>query len=932
MEDEKKPKKRSPLDNYESEMKKDMFGQVVKKKAGDTPKKQEAQQKKKTPSNSSPLDTYESKMLQDKASTVVKTPDNNISIGQGYCSNESILNAYETEMLNQHVSNTLDPNRSGSKKPNKKKAPSDEWKIVIYEAGLKYIRALKENLYIDDKIIKLITSKKNISKIFNHLFIIFNEKRGRRTLGVFLLIFYGFYDSDNFEDLLNKLKEFSDMSYDRLSEYVKKLIDDFYEVTGQDLYLIWMEKAKTQELEKAQNFKELINNDVNIIPNERQTLVNNKMETPNINIPNFRVRVKNHFDYILSSIECTSNQKENISLKSTNILKEFISRAKNNEFTISSRADPKIIATSIVYTAIVSNENMPEINMTQVAKLGGIKSPRITYYYNIYFRELYPRITFDSTVYKLTPIKLIFSFYFFQLLLNRNIKFSNQIQIIKKDILNNTNLPKELDEVNVRELQEIAKNYPDVFTKYFSDMFNIVRYLMELATLYRIIGASIKILPIAKMFHKRGINLTQTVDGFHRSLTEIFDFLKEKNFKFFPKRVESTDTPKKERPEKQRQMKRIVGTRIKLYIINHIYNGKYFKKGREGCPKCLNKGLKTDITRIKGLEFHHPTEMREMQYTAENLYQLFINNQLNPYFLDDLIEAMQNEKVQLLCTNHHNLLHHEDYHDFKYLINWANIFSYPAEIIRLLIRVAVDNFHKTKDLTIDEKKGKRRNLRSKIKKKYVLEFFNGRYCPACGKFNTLDHLTAFHFSHIDQRNEDIDILRLFRDKSCSKIVKALVNEGGGFVCGNCHTVFHFDKYIPLLEEIFEDKAIINNIIEDYENVRDKYSPIYNASVGDPLKTSKAQYGKFQNYLMSIYAISNSGNDVTHSTLSEYMGLAIPSIFKFFKQNKKLVSKYIDINIGSSGWNGEETKYSLNADGEELIRVINHFRDYFSSIK
>ncbi len=253
MEDEKKPKKKSPLDDYESEMKKDMFGQVVKKKVGNTPKKQEAQQKKKTPSNSSPLDTYENKMLQDKASTVVKTPDINISIGQGYCSNESILNAYESEMLNQQASNILEANRSGRKKPKKKKAPSEEWKVVIYEAGLRYIRALKEHSYTDDKIIKLITSENNISKVFNKCSIHFSEKRGRRTMGIFLLVFYGFYNSDNFEDVLSKLKEFSDLSYNKLSEFVTKLIDDFYEVTGQDLYLIWEEKAKKQELGELKN-------------------------------------------------------------------------------------------------------------------------------------------------------------------------------------------------------------------------------------------------------------------------------------------------------------------------------------------------------------------------------------------------------------------------------------------------------------------------------------------------------------------------------------------------------------------------------------------------------------------------------------------------------------------------------------------------------
>ena len=656
-------------------------------------------------------------------------------------------------------------------------------------------------------------------------------------------------------------------------------------------------------------------------------------ETLNISIPNFRERVENHFGVILGSIECTVNQKENIRIKSANILTDFISKAADNEFNISSTADPNVIATSIIFTAIVSNENMPELNMKQIAKLGDIKSSKITYYYNTYFRELYPRIKFDPTVYKLKPIKLIFSFYFFQLLMDVNVIFSNQIQLLKEKILYNTDLPVQLDTDNVRELQEIATNYPDVFTNYFSDIFNIVKHLMELVTLYRIIGASIKISPIAKMLHEMGINLTQGLDGFRRSLTEIYDFLKENNPDVFPKRVIQTDTPKEERPERRRQIKRIVGTKIKLYVIKHIYNGKYLRKGQKGCPECLKEGLSTDITRIKGLEFHHPTEKKELQYTAENLYQLFIKDQLNPHFLDDLIRIMKREQVELLCTNHHSLLHHEDYQNFRYLINWAKLFSYPAEIIRLLVRVAVDNFHKTRDLTVVKKKEKRRYIRSKIKKKYIIEVFYGGYCPTCGKFNTQNHLTSYHFAHANQHIDDFDIYDLYRSKPCSKIVEVLVREEGGYVCGNCHMVIHFDKYIPFLEEIFEEEKVIQKIMEDYDDVCKNYRLMCNnALIGDPLKTSKFQYGKLKDYLMAIYEISNSGREVTHSALSAYMGLATTSIYSFFKRNTMLVNKYINIEVGKSGWNGEETKYSLNEEGEKLIILIKHFRDYFSSIE
>ncbi|TFG01711.1 MAG: hypothetical protein EU540_03090, partial [Promethearchaeota archaeon] len=482
----------------------------------------------------------------------------------------------------------------------------------------------------------------------------------------------------------------------------------------------------------------------NISPKEKKSLLTDQMKNTNINIPNFRERVKDYFD-VISSINITEDQKKVIQSKSNSILAEFISRIEDNEFDISSTADPNVIAISIIYTAIISSEDMPEITMTHLATLGGIRTARITYYYNRYFRQLYPRIKFDPTIYKLTAIKKIFSMYFFQLFIGGDFDFSKQIQILRKKILDNNNLPDQLEEVNIRELQEIIVNYPNIFTKYFNDIFNIAKFLMELGRLYKIIGAPIKISIITKMLHKKGINLTQGIMGFRRSISEIYDFLKMNTIDFFPRRIEVTDTPKDQRPEKRRQIERIIGTRIKVYAAKNIYNGKYFEKGREGCEECLREGFKTDITRITALDFHHSTDNKEIQYTADNLYHLFINDELNPSFLEDLISLMESKRVVLLCSNHHNLLHHERYHDFKYLINYPNIFSYPADIIYLLVRIAVDNFYKTRHLNFDQKRNIRRNIRGKLRKKYFIDFFYEGVCPSCGRFNTRDHLTVFDF-------------------------------------------------------------------------------------------------------------------------------------------------------------------------------------------
>ncbi|TFG23589.1 MAG: hypothetical protein EU529_06965 [Promethearchaeota archaeon] len=667
----------------------------------------------------------------------------------------------------------------------------------------------------------------------------------------------------------------------------------------------------------------------NISPKEKKSLLTDQMKNTNINIPNFRERVKDYFD-VISSINITEDQKKVIQSKSNSILAEFISRIEDNEFDISSTADPNVIAISIIYTAIISSEDMPEITMTHLATLGGIRTARITYYYNRYFRQLYPRIKFDPTIYKLTAIKKIFSMYFFQLFIGGDFDFSKQIQILRKKILDNNNLPDQLEEVNIRELQEIIVNYPNIFTKYFNDIFNIAKFLMELGRLYKIIGAPIKISIITKMLHKKGINLTQGIMGFRRSISEIYDFLKMNTIDFFPRRIEVTDTPKDQRPEKRRQIERIIGTRIKVYAAKNIYNGKYFEKGREGCEECLREGFKTDITRITALDFHHSTDNKEIQYTADNLYHLFINDELNPSFLEDLISLMESKRVVLLCSNHHNLLHHERYHDFKYLINYPNIFSYPADIIYLLVRIAVDNFYKTRHLNFDQKRNIRRNIRGKLRKKYFIDFFYEGVCPSCGRFNTRDHLTVFDFNHSGQHLTDTKIYYLFRDKSCSEILEVLVKERGGFLCRNCHRVFHFDKHIPLLEEIFEDRDIIKRIKADYNRVIKNYRILFMTTIGNPLKKSKTGYGKLRNYLRAISIMSDSGQEVTNSTLAKYMRLSVGAVDSYFRRNEDFVKRYIDIKVGRPRW--EETTYSLNRDGEELLKLINHIRDYFSSIK
>ena len=84
------------------------------------------------------------------------------------------------------------------------------------------------------------------------------------------------------------------------------------------------------------------------------------------------------------------------------------------------------------------------------------------------------------------------------------------------------------------------------------------------------------------------------------------------------------------------------------------------------------------------------------------------------------------------------------------------------------------------------------------------------------------------------------------------------------------------------------------------------------------------------YFLAIHEISKSGRDATTSTLEQYMDLTKNSIYSFFQRNL-FIEKYVDIKIGSPGWNGHPTTYTLNEGGKNAVSLIYHFSDYFSSI-
>ena len=659
-----------------------------------------------------------------------------------------------------------------------------------------------------------------------------------------------------------------------------------------------------------------------------------KSQISNINILNFQKEVMEHIKNLVKLIECTKEQKKITLSKSEEILNVHISRAERNEITIPKNANLKKIAATIIWTIALSNENIPKITRREIVKLAKINTKSnsdISNYYKKYFEHLYPRAEFRFSSYSgFKNIRNIISLYILELI-KKDIKISEFATHLKENILIG-NLPKQLTQEGIDVLYKMVTKYEDIFFNYFSDLGEIIRQLVISSEIHKKIGAHLVIKYIAKFLAGKGISLShQKFEGFYKSIIEIFDFLKEKFPLLFPIRSNI-----QEKEEGQGDYERIVGSKLKLYIMKKIYNGRYFRDGMIKCPECVKEGLiiNTSISRIINAQFHHSSSKKENKFTEKGLYDIFTKNQHNPRFLDFIIELMESEKVELLCRNHHNMLNDKYFTYFKYLINWENIperfpqdiFSLSAELIHILIKVSINNFHKTKHKPRGKKKEIKRRIVHYLKKRCIIRSY-GIYCPTCGEFSIIEHLPVFHFMHFSKENKTVNASDLYSYYSCSEIAQILEQEMGMYICSNCHTIFDYEKF-HLLDKIYEDKNIVKEIFDDYNDVSRKIRPFHStSSIGDPLKKSSLISSEIEQYLTAIYEISKSGRHVTHYTLADYMGIHPTSVFNFFNRND-IIRQYVNIKIGRANY---PSKYILNKEGREAISLISHIRDYYRQL-
>lgn len=749
-------------------------------------------------------------------------------------------------------------------------------------------------------------------------------------------------------------------------EDIESLLEDtekFLNVDAKDLLNI-------QENKENESFRYLDN-----MKNEIKHFNEGNKEAKN-KYSKFRQEVMNDIKKVITLIKATEEQKESILEKSEDVLDRHILRAKKNEIIIRKDANPLTNAAAIIYAVTISNQSMPKISGVKMSKIIGAYNKAVSKLYNNWYKDLARKINFDFRSVKLGRSRKIISLYLFKLFIGADNDISELTLRLKKiytlgfvsrlrevftskeehDIL------KQLTEEEIETYQDMACNYPDTFTKFFSDLIHIIKLLIISNKSHMIIGADFSILHFVRFLMERGINLCLIENGLVKVISDIFKFLRKNHFDHFPAPIKSAENSMSGDERIDTERREVVGNRIKLYVMKHIYKGKYFDitNGVAICPDCLNEGfiVNTSSPRIRSKEFHHEDKRIE-GYEARDLYELYISDRGNPYFLQDLIKKMEDESVVLKCGSHHSIINAIHFHYFRKLISWENvpneflykdIFDLPAEVINILVMICVDNFNfpvtldtklRSKEPNINELSefysvyGIRGQIIYFLKKRYIIDQIYGGICPACGEFNTKEHLPAFEFNHLYELRKLMPKEReKFRKRKvpdlyffpCSKLVKELEKERGGFVCRNCHFVIHED--ISRVDKIYDDQNIIREVLIDHKNTIKKYKQnlIYiKDSIKNPLTAENEKYRALMDYLFALFEISKEKGVVTSIDLMNKMGRDSSNISRFFRGRKDILEKYGRIVVG------KPTKYYMNDEGKRIVRLMYYFRDYYSNL-
>ncbi len=316
---------------------------------------------------------------------------------------------------------------------------------------------------------------------------------------------------------------------------------------------------------------------------------NNKFrETPpvlksQINIISMKETTKTHLLNIIEDINVLKlNQIDKLRLKSLEIMENFFYRVRMGEFILHFNTKEKALAISIIYSALVSTNELPNISFRELSPISNINRETIRDNYNKYFQKLYPRVKFSFTEHRFKNINKVISHKIFNFINdNQEITPEEVFQYIRDLIYSNSvELLTDDDDATLRKMMDF---YEEDFTKYFLDLINVIMILIVKSRNHRLLRANIVIKPIISDLESKGINLLQKTPTFYKYVREIYDYLLEKELDFFPQRL-SRAFEEDLSPEEYRRYfnnyRQIIGYRLKLLLIKKFYdeNGK--------CPEC----------------------------------------------------------------------------------------------------------------------------------------------------------------------------------------------------------------------------------------------------------------------------------------------------------------------------------------------------------
>ncbi|MFX0073567.1 MAG: hypothetical protein ACFFAO_21020 [Candidatus Hermodarchaeota archaeon] len=447
--------------------------------------------------------------------------------------------------------------------------------------------------------------------------------------------------------------------------------------------------------------------------------------------------------------------------------------------------------------------------------------------------------------------------------------------------------------------------------------------------MHKIIGAKPIISFISDRLQKENINLFQTSQFFPKTVIDIYDLLKKRYPRFIPKRS-YTENFELYTGQKKSIYELIVGSKIKIYVAQNIYNGKYLSNGKPKCPMCENEGfsLNTDILRLEALQFDHLENNKIYSFTSKTFYELFRNSHGDPEFLEKLISFMESKKVELICTNHHNLRHSKYSKIFSYLISRNKILTLSPILIHLIIRESVNSFYRNQEKSINFLRSVRKSILTDLKRKYIIDKISDGLCPICKEFNTNNHISSFQGHHLNSAQKETEPSYLFAlNYTCREIVVILGKETVGFICGNCHTVLEYERDTNTLLKIYNNPEMLSNILNDYKMAKKRFIILNNKNhlIDEPFKKDFKLNDAFIDYLFAISSLEKNGIVVNSISLSKFLKISKTAVRLFFIIRAEILKPFIKIiQTGSKTLK----RYSLTNYGKIALSHLQYFRDFY----